>query len=215
MNDTIGYDAQPLDDFFKAGRRGVRAWAKDREKGASIFLRLGDGERTRLVASILDTWLNEGDLNRAMASGALRHAWDSEPYTDGMRIGSYITSAAELLEDGALFGVEEFINDWGASLMSEAEEREFNAMEFPLTVYRGGTGPSNLVAIGVSWTLKREIASFYAHEWQQSWGSTKEGVIVSAKVDEDEAFAFLNGRSEAEILVPDPECLNEITFHSS
>ena len=138
MNDIIEHDTQHSDDFFKVGRRGVRAWAEDREKGAAIFLRLGDGARLILVASTLDTWLDEGDLNQAMASGALRHGWDSEPDIGGIRIGSYITSAAELLEDGARFSVEEFIEDWGASLMSEAEEQEFNAMEFPLTVYRGG-----------------------------------------------------------------------------
>ena len=60
--------------------------------------------------------------------------------------------------------LEEFIEEWGAHLMSATEEREFNAMDFPLTVYRSETDAIDQVASGVSWTLNREVASFYAHE---------------------------------------------------
>ncbi len=201
MSEIIEHDMRYI-DFFKVGRKGVRAWAKDREKGAAIFLRIDDGARVKLVTSILDAWLNDSDLNRAMASGALRRAWESEPYMGGVRIGSYVTSAAERLHDAATFSMDEFIDGWGPSLMSEAEERELKAMDFPLTVYRGGTGTSEEVESGVSWTLKREVASFYAHEWPQRWGSTREPVIVSAKVAQNEVFAFFNDRNEAEILIP-------------
>ncbi|MEL7685498.1 hypothetical protein AAG594_14260 [Citromicrobium bathyomarinum] len=208
MSETIEHDVQHTDDFFKVGRSGVRAWQKDREKGAAIFLGLNDGARVELVTSILDTWLDDGDLNRAMVSGALRHAWDSEPYIGGVRVGSYVTSAVARLRDAESFSMDEFVEEWGGSLMSEAEERELKAMDFPLTVYRGGTGTVDEVACGVSWTLNREIASFYAHEWPQRWGNTREPVIVSAKVEEDEVFALLNDRSEAEILIPYPDTVD-------
>ena len=72
MNETVEYDVQHAEDFFKVGRQGVKARADDREKGASIFLRLDDGARVDLIARILDNWLDEEDLNLAMVSGALR-----------------------------------------------------------------------------------------------------------------------------------------------
>ncbi|WP_156787298.1 hypothetical protein [Erythrobacter sp. SD-21] len=202
MNETVEYELQHAEDFFKVGRQGVKARADDREKGASIFLRLDDGARVDLIARILDNWLDGEELNHAMVSGALRHAWDSEPYTGGARVGSYVTSAAARLRDAWAFSMDEFIEEWGVSLMSDAEARELKAMAFPLTVYRGGTGTVDEVASGVSWTLDREVASFYANEWPRSWGAKGEPVIVSRSVDENEAFAFLNDRSEAEILIP-------------
>ena len=207
LSTTIEYNTA---DFFQVGKKDASGWAEDREKGASIFLRLGDGARIDLVAKILDTWLDEEDLNRGMAAGALRHAWDSEPYTGGVRVGSYVTSAVARLRDGDVFSMDEFVEEWGESLMLEAEERELKAMAFPLTVYRGGTGTVEEVATGVSWTLKPEIASFYANEWPQRWGGTREPVIVSAKVDEGEVFAFLDDRSEAEILIPYPDQIDGV-----
>ncbi|WP_234000697.1 MULTISPECIES: hypothetical protein [unclassified Erythrobacter] len=207
MSSTIKYNTA---DFFQVEKKGGSGWAEDRENGASIFLRLGDGARIELVAKILDAWLDEENLNRGMAAGALRHAWDSEPYTGGVRVGSYVTSAVARLRDGDVFSMDEFIEEWGESLMSEAEERELKAMDFPLTVYRGGTGTVEEVTTGISWTLKPEIASFYANEWPQRWGDAREPVIVSAKVDEGEVFAFLNDRGEAEMLIPYPDQIDTV-----
>lgn len=211
MNNTIEREVQHTDDFFQVGRNGVRARAKDRDKGASIFLRLDDGARVDLIVKILDAWLDEDDLNRAMASGALRHAWDSEPYIGGARVGSYVTSAAARLRDAWSFSMDEFIEEWAISLMSESEAKELEAMDFPFTVYRGATGTIEEVASGVSWTLNPQIASFYAHEWPRRWGSEREPVIVSRDVDEDEVFAFLNDRSEKEILIAYPDHIENLT----
>ena len=101
MQDLLHADQviKHAEDFFKVGRNGAKARADDREKGASIFLRLNDGARVDLIARILDNWLDEEELNLAMVSGALRHAWDSEPYTGGVRVGSYVTSAVARLRD--------------------------------------------------------------------------------------------------------------------
>jgi hypothetical protein len=202
---------QHAGDFFQIGEKDSCAWAKDREKGAAIFLRFGEGGRIDLIAKILDAWLDEDDFNRAMVSGALRHAWDSEPYLGGVRVGSYVTSAVARLHDAEAFSMDEFIEEWGASLMSEVEAQELKAMDFPLTVYRGGTGTIKEVASGVSWTLSREIASFYAHEWPRRWGCEREPVIVCRKVDENEVFAFLNDRSEEEILIAYPDHIENLT----
>lgn len=211
MSNTTKREAQDNDDFFQVGPNGVRTRAKDRDKGSSIFLRLDDGARIDLIVRILDAWLNEDDLNQAMAGGALRHAWDSEPYIGGVRVGSYVTSAAARLRDAWSFSMDEFIEDWGASLMSEAERQELEVMDFPLTVYRGGTGTVEEVASGVSWTLSLETASFYANEWPRRWGSDREPVIVSCEVDENEVFAFLNDRSEKELLIAYADHIEKLT----
>lgn len=211
MNDTIENEMQHAGDFFQIGEKGSGAWAKDREKGAAIFLRIDEGDRIDLIAKILDAWLDEDDLNRAMVSGALRHAWDSEPYLGGVRVGSYVTSAVARLFDAEAFSMDEFIEEWGAYLMSEAESQELKAMDFPLTVYRGGRGTVDEVASGVSWTLNREMASFYAHEWPRRWGCEREPVIVSRDVEQNEVFSFLNDRSEAEILIPYPDHIENLT----
>ncbi|MEL7686072.1 hypothetical protein AAG596_01090 [Citromicrobium bathyomarinum] len=207
----MGENVRYSDELFQVGKKGLRARAKDRDKGSTLFLRLDDQERIALIASILDAWLDEVDFNQAMASGALRHAWDSEPYFGGVRIGSYVTSAVETLKDATNFSMEEFIEEWGTSLMSDAEQRALNAMDFPLTVYRGGTGSVHSVASGHSWTLEREVASFYATKWPQRWGIEGEPVILAGKVGEHEAFAFLNDRSEAEILIPYPDEVQDLS----
>lgn len=59
---------------------------KDRQEGAAIFLRLNDRERLDLIASMIEAWACYLPLNRPMISGALRHAWDSEPYINGGRL---------------------------------------------------------------------------------------------------------------------------------
>ncbi|KPF64287.1 hypothetical protein IP79_05830 [Porphyrobacter sp. AAP60] len=98
--------------------------------------------------------------------------------------------------------MDEFAEAWGPTLMTSEEEKKFEAMEFPLTVYRGGTGSIDEVAQGVSWTLDLEIAKFYALDWPKRWGIEREPMIVSMQVEWDDVFAFLNGRKESELLVP-------------
>jgi len=75
-------------------------------------------------------------------------------------------------------------------------------MEFPLTVYRGGTGSIDEVAEGISWTLDLEIAKFYALDWPKRWGIEREPMIVSMQVECNDVAAFLVGRKESELLVP-------------
>ena len=204
MNKASDLKKPEFEQFFIAGRSSGASVSKDRYAGAATFLRFGEGERIDLVASILETWMEGGDLNHAMACGALRHAWDSEPYIQGARMGSYVTSAAARLHDQG-FSYEEFIEEWGSDLMTDDEVRKLQKMQFPLTIYRGGAGTFDDVAAGFCWTLKPEIASFYAHEWPQRWGRAGDGVIVRAEVDEGDVYAFLDDRNEAELLIPYPD----------
>lgn len=175
---------------------------KDFADGVSIFLRLNDGARCSLTSDLIRAWQFELPLNRAMASGALRQAWESEPYSGGMRCGSFVSKVAHDGGDDMLWTMDEFAEDWGPCLMTAEEEKTLEAMEFPLTIYRGGTGNIDEVAEGISWTLDLEIAKFYASAWPKRWGIEREPIIVSMQVECDDVFAFLDGRKESELLVP-------------
>lgn len=175
---------------------------KDRQEGAAIFLRLNDRERLDLIASMIEAWACYLPLNRPMISGALRHAWDSEPYINGGRLGSYVSAVAHC-PGGEEWTMQDFVEDWGPDLMTADEHDQLNAMEFPLTVYRGGAGDFDELADGVSWTLNFEIASFYATTWPKSWGNLGQPLILSMTIESEDVAAFLNDRKEEELLIPD------------
>lgn len=111
--------------------------------------------------------------------------------------------------DDFYWNMDELAEEWGPSLMTDEEEEKLEAMEFPLTVYRGGTGSIHEVAQGISWTLDLEIAKFYALDWPKRWGIEPEPMIVSMQVECDDVFAFLDGRKESELLVPYASLLRE------
>lgn len=189
-------------EFERPAKRGAKGWSKDFADGVSIFLRLDEGARCSLTAELIRAWQFDHPLNRAMASGALRQAWESEPNFGGIRCGSFVSKVAHDECDDMLWTMDEFVEDWGPCLMTAEEEKAFKAMEFPLTIYRGGTGSIDEVAKGTSWTLDLEIAKFYAFDWPRRWGIEREPIIVSMQVDWDDVAAFLDGRKEAELLVP-------------
>ena len=209
VNKDIG---SGISDFFRHSGEGTAARAEDRNQGTAMFLALDDHSRVTLIHSILNTWQSGGELNEAMASGALRQAWDAEPYLGGARLGSYVTHAIAKLEDAASFHMGEFIFEWGQMLMSDAESKQLAAKSFPLTVYRGGIGSVDEVASGFSWTLSRKVASFYAHEWPRRWVLEGNPVIVSGLVDDNVPNAFFDDRDEAEIVIAYPDDVEDLSI---
>jgi hypothetical protein len=189
-------------DFERPAGRGVKGWHKDFADGVSFFMRLDDGARWSLTSDLIRAWQFELPLNRGMASGALRQAWETEPYFGGIRCGSFVSKVAHDDCDDILWTMNEFAEDWGPCLMTPEENKKLEAMEFPLTVYRGGTGSIDEVAEGISWTLDLEIAKFYASAWPKRWSIEREPIIVSMQVESDFVAAFLASRKEAELLVP-------------
>lgn len=195
--------AEHLPKFFRKAKNGARGFASDQRDGIAIFIRLNDGGRLDLVTALIDAWDNDESWNTAIYGGALRQAWESEPYINGRRMGSYISAvAAARASQGVMWSMAEFVEEWGPAMMTSAEMRQLQAMDFPLTVYRGGTGTFEEVAQGVSWTLKPEVAAFYASTWPKRWGDEREPLILSMEVEEDDVHAYLDGRDEAELLIP-------------
>ena len=93
--------------------------------------------------------------------------------------------------------------------MTADENDQLIAMEFPLTVYRGGVGDFEELADGVSWTLNFEIASFYANTWPKTWGNKGQPLILTMTVESEDVAAFLNGRQEEELLIPEARCMHK------
>ena len=200
--------AEQAKKFSRLHSQDDEGRARDREEGAAIFLRLNDRERLELVASMIEAGACDLPLNRPMISGALRHAWDSEPYISVGRRGSYVSAVAHC-PGGEEWKMQDFVADWGPDLMTADEEDQLNAMEFPLTVYRGGAGDFEELADGVSWTLNLEIAEFYANTWPKSWGIMGQPLILSMTIELQDVAAFLNDRKEEELLIPEARFMHK------
>lgn len=72
------------------------------------------------------------------------------------------------------------------------------------TVYRGNTEKSTTLDKAYSWTLSREVAYFFATRFNSV------GIIYVGKVHKDKIRAYINSRSEKEVLVlPEDVILNE------
>jgi hypothetical protein len=64
-----------------------------------------------------------------------------------------------------------------------------------ITIYRGEASASTPAKDAYSWTLKKDIAKFFATRWWQ------DGIIYIAKVKLDKIIDYIDDRSEDEILV--------------
>lgn len=190
--------------FIRRESRSAAVRARDRADGTRIFLRLNDGERLDLLSELIDAWLDDICLNEAMLAGLLRQAWDSEPYINGVRLGSYVSAVAARTPGGAIWTIYEFLETWGAAMMTPSENSRLEGLTFPLTVYRGGAGGRDDIAAGTSWTLNPETARFYAETWPKRWGDTRPPLVLSLIVERDEVVALLDDRGEDEMLLDRP-----------
>lgn len=90
------------------------------------------------------------------------------------------------------------------SLMTAEEYACLEALEGPVTVYRGVT-PYNAGSVkSLSWTLSRETAEWFAHRFGE------EGTVYEAQIDKAHILAMFTGRNESEVIV-DPQHLMNIT----
>ena len=170
-----------------------------RERGVAMFLRANDAERFRLLEAVVDD-VDSESFGWELAAGILRCAWDTEPYLNGRRAGNYLT-ALGYQQPYVFDHFSDLLDTFGPAMMMPEEREELASMTFPLTVYRGGTGDPRLVAFGMSWTLSREIADFFAHEWPAKFGNQDDPVVVCRQIDRDDVAAYFNDRGECEIVV--------------
>ena len=88
-------------------------------------------------------------------------------------------------------------------LMDKEELRQYQSLEDPVTVYRGVTPYNKRNVKGLSWTLDREQAEWFAHRFGE------DGTVYTAQISKKYIFAIFNGRNEAEVIV-DPKRLENI-----
>jgi hypothetical protein len=78
-------------------------------------------------------------------------------------------------------------------LMNEDEQFIFDNLADKFTVYRGCQ--EGLNEDGISWTLKREKAEWFANRFQ------KAGVVLEKEITKQDAVALFIGRNESEVVV--------------
>jgi hypothetical protein len=87
-------------------------------------------------------------------------------------------------------------------LMSNTERTYLNRLPEKITIYRAMTeNELKGKSFGVSWTLKKEVAEFFAKEYQRNY-STKhlKKVVHQMTIGKSEVIAFFNSRQEFEII---------------
>ena len=87
-------------------------------------------------------------------------------------------------------------------LMNKEEIEAYNALADEITIYRG-LQTSRAKRLGLSWTLSKEKAQWFANRWK------KKCKVYSASIKKEDAFAYFKGRGEEEIVV-DPRKLKEV-----
>lgn len=74
--------------------------------------------------------------------------------------------------------------------MEEEDRKYFNSLPDTITIHRGYKENKN----GFSYSLSEEKAQWFANRWK------KEGVVITRTIKKEDAFAYMGGRKESEII---------------
>ena len=112
--------------------------------------------------------------------------------------------------------IHQYFDDWLSILNFDSENKKYlmddeeilslESFDDELTVYRGYNGKGT--RYGLSWTIDKNIAEFFAKRFVNSESNAK---IAVGKVKKADVIAYLTGRNESEILV-NPDKVTEITI---
>lgn len=89
------------------------------------------------------------------------------------------------------------------ALMSDEEFQYFRNLPDTVTVYRGVTSYNAKNVLGLSWTLDRDKAAWFASRFGEN------GTVYEARINKEYIYALFNGRDESEVIV-DPKFLQGI-----
>ena len=87
-------------------------------------------------------------------------------------------------------------------LMTKRERIFLQHLPDQITIYRGMT-VNELIekTVGFSWTLKKEIAEFFAYEYTRNFRTNNlEKTVHEMTINKSEVMGFFNGREEFEIV---------------
>jgi hypothetical protein len=89
------------------------------------------------------------------------------------------------------------------TLMDEDDKKFYDNLPEVITIYRGKQ-TTKAKRLGMSWTLNKEKANWFAHRWQ-----TQQGKLYQATIEKKYVYAYLNNREEQEVVV-DPSKLKGV-----
>jgi hypothetical protein len=87
--------------------------------------------------------------------------------------------------------------------LMQKKERDFlESLPEQITIYRGMTEDElRQKDFGVSWTLKKEVAEFFANTYQRNYATKHlKKVVHEITISKSEVIAFFNQRTEFEII---------------
>jgi hypothetical protein len=86
-------------------------------------------------------------------------------------------------------------------LMTLEEKQYLDSLPDEIEIHRGmSVKESKNKNYGMSWSLSKKVAEFFAYEYYQTIASGKPMTVMTIKIPKNEAIAFLNRRDEEEIL---------------
>jgi hypothetical protein len=87
-------------------------------------------------------------------------------------------------------------------LMNKSERQYLKNLPEQITIYRGMTeNELKQKSFGCSWTLKKEVADYFANTYQRNFATKHlKKVVHSMTINKSEVIAFFNGRDEFEII---------------
>jgi hypothetical protein len=87
-------------------------------------------------------------------------------------------------------------------LMLPDEVEYLNTLPEIITIYRGMTeNEFNQKSFGISWTLKKEVAEFFANTYQRNLATNHlKKKVHEMTIDKSEVIAYFNERNEFEII---------------
>jgi hypothetical protein len=87
-------------------------------------------------------------------------------------------------------------------LMLPDEMEYLKTLPEQITIYRGMTeNELKQKSFGCSWTLKKEVAEFFANTYQRNFATSHlKKVVHEITIDKSEVIAFFNNRNEFEII---------------
>lgn len=87
-------------------------------------------------------------------------------------------------------------------MMNTDEIQFLSKLPEKVTIYRGMTEKElKSKNYGISWTLKKEVAEFFAHTYQRNYSTANlKKVVHEITINKNDIVAFLNDRKEFEVI---------------
>lgn len=128
----------------------------------------------------------------------------TEIYLSSADIGRYLASIWSLVENNnhdTNVNAREIIGYLKKAdkntLMTEEEQRLLSQLPNKVTIYRGVSGGYEDQEQGLSWTLSKKVANYFATRYRHKG----QGEIYTATIQKKHILAYIRGRSEEEIIV--------------